>query len=187
MRTVVNLSFIILCAVILSACGSKNENAEQKKTKRPLTPIMGWASWNTYRVNISEAIIKAQTDAMASNGMKDAGYSYINMDDGFFGGRDENGDLKAHPTRFPSGMKSLADYIHAKGFKAGIYSDAGINSCASYWDKDTIGVGIGLYGHDERDLELFLIDWGYDFLKVDWCRSPRRWPIPGREPVRCPR
>lgn len=169
MKIAIKLSFILFCVVILSSCCTSNKNVEQTKPQRPLTPIMGWASWNTYRVNISEDIIKAQTDAMASNGMKEAGYSYINMDDGFFGGRDEEGNLKHHPTRFPSGMKSLADYIHGKGFKAGIYSDAGINSCASYWDKDTIGVGIGLYGHDERDIELFLVDWGYDFLKVDWC------------------
>ena len=66
-------------------------------------------------------------------------------------------------------MKALADYIHSKGLKAGIYSDAGINTCASFWDKDTIGVGMGLYGHEYDDLNLFLKEWGYDFLKVDWC------------------
>jgi hypothetical protein len=66
-------------------------------------------------------------------------------------------------------MKSLADYIHSKGLKAGIYSDAGINTCASYWNKDTMGVGMGLYGNEEQDLKLFLKEWDYDFIKVDWC------------------
>lgn len=160
------ISLLIILNIV--SCLPK-QNKPTTFPERPKTPIMGWASWNSYRVNINEGIIKAQTDAMASNGMKDAGYKYINMDDGFFGGRDEKGNLLTHPTRFPNGMKALADYIHAKGLKAGIYSDAGLNSCASYWDKDTIGVGIGLYGHEDKDLNLFLKEWGYDFLKVDWC------------------
>jgi hypothetical protein len=70
-------------------------------------------------------------------------------------------------------MKSLADYIHSRGLKAGIYSDAGINTCASYWNNDTIGVGMGLYGHEEEDLKLFLEEWGYDFIKIDWCGGER--------------
>lgn len=133
------------------------------------TPIMGWASWNNYRIGINEDIIKNQADAMITTGLKDAGYSFINIDDGFFGGRDVDGKIIAHKVRFPNGMKSLSDYIHSKGLKAGIYSDAGINTCASYWDKDTIGVGMGLYGNEEQDLELFLKEWNYDFIKIDWC------------------
>ena len=138
-------------------------------SQRPQTPIMGWSSWNTFRNNISEDIIKAQADAMATNGMKKAGYTYINIDDGFFGGRNNDGKLLTHPSRFPNGMKSLAEYIHHKGLKVGIYSDAGINTCASYWDKDSIGIGSGLYGHDKEDLDLMLKKWGYDFIKIDWC------------------
>lgn len=137
--------------------------------QQPMPPVMGWASWNNYRIHISDDIIRAQTDALVASGLADAGYRFINIDDGFFGGRDQNGSLLVHPTRFPGGMKSLASYIHLKGLKAGIYSDAGINTCASYWDKDTIGVGMGLYGHDDKDLALFLKDWGYDYIKVDWC------------------
>lgn len=106
---------------------------------------------------------------MVSSGMKAAGYHYINIDDGFFGGRDRDGNIIAHPKRFPHGMKAVADYIHAKGLKAGIYSDAGINTCASMWDQDTIGVGMGLYQHDEQDIRQLLKNWSYDFLKVDWC------------------
>ncbi|MFX5808843.1 alpha-galactosidase, partial [Acinetobacter baumannii] len=85
---------------------------------------MGWSSWNNFRVGINEALIKKQADALVSSGMKQAGYSFINIDDGYFGGRDEKGNIKPHPVRFPGGMKKLADYIHAKGLKAGIYSDA---------------------------------------------------------------
>lgn len=136
---------------------------------RPQTPIMGWSSWNHFHANINEDIIRAQADNMVSSGMKAAGYTYINIDDGFFGGRDAAGNLLAHPTRFPGGMKALSNYIHAKGLKAGIYSDAGINTCASYWDKDTIGSGMGLYGHEARDLQRLLKEWNYDFIKVDWC------------------
>lgn len=139
------------------------------KPERLQTPIMGWSSWNHFRININEDIIKKQADFMVSTGMKAAGYSYINIDDGFFGGRDAKGNLIVHHKRFPNGMKKVADYIHSKGLKAGIYSDAGINTCGSYWDKDTVSVGCGLYGHDEKDLRLMLNGWGYDFIKVDWC------------------
>ncbi len=160
--------FIYFCFIVsLFSC-----RVEQKKetiNPRPQTPIMGWASWNNYRIHINEDIIKSQADAMASNGMSEVGYKYINTDDGFFGGRDADGNLLVHKERFPKGMKYLADYIHSKGLLAGIYSDAGINTCASFWDKDTIGVGMGLFGHDQQDLTLFLKDWGYDFIKVDWC------------------
>ncbi|WP_225872360.1 alpha-galactosidase [Pedobacter frigidisoli] len=143
----------------------------QEKTSAQKTPIMGWSSWNNFHVNISEDIIKAQADAMISLKLKESGYKFINIDDGFFGGRNDKGKLQYHRKRFPNGMKSLADYIHAKGLKAGIYSDAGINTCASEWDKDTIGVGSGLYGHDEADLKLMLKTWGYDFIKIDWWRE----------------
>ena len=113
------------------------------------TPTMGWSSWNTYGFQISEDLIKAQTDAMVEKGLKDVGYTYINIDDGFFGGRDSEGHLLIHPTRFPNGMQPVVDYIHSKGLKAGIYSDAGENTCASYFGGDLIGKGVGLYGHDQ--------------------------------------
>jgi alpha-galactosidase len=164
------LFFLLLASLngISQKKASSNAIDTQNHTKR-LTPIMGWASWNNYRININEKLIKAQTDAMVNTGLKDLGYTFVNIDDGFFGGRDANGNLIVHKQRFPNGMKVIADYIHSKGLKAGIYSDAGANTCASYWDKDTIGVGMGLYGHDEQDLTLFLRTWNYDFLKVDWC------------------
>ena len=132
-------------------------------------PMMGWSSWNTYRVKISSEIIKQSADAMVEKGLDKVGYQYINIDDGFFGGRDEDGRLLSHPEKFPNGMKEVADYIHSKGLKAGIYSDAGANTCGSIWDNDTYGFGVGLWGHQQRDLNLFLKEWGYDFLKVDFC------------------
>lgn len=166
--TVKKVFYTLMAAILLVAC-----QVEQKKEtplpQRPKTPIMGWASWNNYRVHINEDIIKKQADAMVDRGMADVGYSYINIDDGYFGGRDANGEMIVHPTRFPNGMKVIADYIHSRGLKAGIYTDAGINTCASYWDKDTIGVGMGLWGHDHKDLNKLLKEWSYDFIKIDWC------------------
>lgn len=100
---------------------------------------MGWSSWNTYHVNISEKLIKAQADALVKHGLKEVGYTYINIDDGFFGYRDESGRMHAHPDRFPNGMKVVSDYIHSFGLKAGIYSDAGDNTCGSIYDNDANG------------------------------------------------
>ena len=88
-------------------------------------PIMGWSSWNTYHVNISEELIKQQADALIKHGLKEAGYNYINIDDGFFGYRDETGKMHPHPDRFPNGMKVVSDYIHSLGLRAGIYSENG--------------------------------------------------------------
>ena len=139
-------------------------------------PLMGWSSWNTYGFQINDSVIKAQADAMVKLGFKDCGYNHINIDDGFFGGRDENGKLLIHPTRFPKGLRPLVDYIHTQGLKAGIYSDAGANTCASYWGepKDTIGIGVGLYGHDAEDMALYFNELNFDFIKVDYCGADAR-------------
>lgn len=170
---------ILLLMLLLTSCDretrKEGKTSSQESYKKDYTeklskkPMMGWASWNNYRIHINEDIIKSQVDAMYASGLMDAGYSYVNVDDGFFGGRNKEGELLFHRDRFPNGMKLLAKYIHSKGLKAGIYTDAGINTCASYWDKDTIGTGMGLYGHDEKDLTLYLKEWDYDFIKVDWC------------------
>ncbi len=160
----------IMASSLFYACYSADGAATADEvTLTPKAPIMGWSSWNNFRVNINEEIILSQADAMVETGMIDVGYSYINIDDGYFGGRDNEGNLLTHPGRFPHGMKAVANYIHAAGLKAGIYSDAGINTCACSYDKDSIGVGCGLYGHDVDDLTLMLKDWDYDFIKVDWC------------------
>lgn len=134
-------------------------------------PIMGWSSWNTYGFQINDSLVCTQADAMVNLGFFEKGYKYINIDDGFFGGRDKDGHLLIHPTRFPNGLRPLVDYIHGKGLKAGIYSDAGRNTCASFWGqpKDTIGIGVGLYGHDVEDMELYFDELDFDFIKVDYC------------------
>lgn len=132
-------------------------------------PVMGWSSWNTYRVNINDSLIRRQADAAVALGLRDAGYRYINIDDGFFGGRDSSGNLVTHPVRFPVGLKGIADYIHSKGMKAGIYSEAGSNTCGSVWDNDINGIGTGLYGHERQDADMFFNHWGFDFIKIDYC------------------
>ena len=140
-----------------------------------LRPLMGWSSWNTFGVDISESIILETARAMATNGLKDAGYTYVNIDDGFFWGHGENGILRFHPERFPNGMKPVVDGIHALGLRAGIYSDAGSDTCGSMWSgsgsggKDKGGIGAGLYGHDAADCKLHFNDLGFDFIKVDYC------------------
>lgn len=136
---------------------------------RTATPVMGWSSWNTYHVNISDSLIMRQADALVSSGLKEAGYRFINIDDGFFGHRDSTGLMHAHPERFPRGMKPVADYIHSLGLKAGIYSDAGANTCGSRYDNDENGFGAGLYGHERQDARLYFGEWGFDFIKIDYC------------------
>ncbi len=133
-------------------------------------PTMGWSSWNTYGVNIDESLIKKQANAMVNKGLKTAGYQYINIDDGYFGGRDaQTGHLLIHPTRFPNGLKGIVDHIHSKGLKAGIYSDAGRNTCGSMFNGDAIGKGVGMYEHDQMDADFFFKELGFDFIKVDFC------------------
>ncbi|SUJ27382.1 Alpha-galactosidase A precursor [Sphingobacterium spiritivorum] len=132
-------------------------------------PIMGWSSWNSFRIHIDEKLIKEQADALISSGLYNAGYRYINVDDGYFGGRDKDGKLFVDSTKFPNGMGAVADYIHSKGLKAGLYSEGGKNTCGSIWDNDTKGIGVGMYGHEKQDAELFFKEWNFDFIKVDWC------------------
>ena len=107
---------------------------------------------------------------MVELGLKDAGYSYINIDDGFFGGRDKvSGKLLIHPERFPDGLAPVVEHIHSLGLKAGIYSDAGRNTCGSFYDRDTIAIGVGLYGHDQQDADFYFNDCKFDFIKIDFC------------------
>jgi alpha-galactosidase len=127
-----------------------------------LTPPMGWNSWNTFGWNINETLIKEIADAMVSTGLKDAGYCYVNIDDHWQGGRDDNGHLYPDAEKFPSGMNALTDYVHSKGLKFGIYSDAGEKTC---------GGMVGSMGHEEMDAETFA-GWGVDFLKYDYCYAP---------------
>lgn len=133
-------------------------------------PMMGWSTWNTFRININEKLIEASVDSMIKHGLRDVGYTYVNIDDGWFGGgRNTDKTVKINSTKFPNGMKVIADYCHDKGMKAGIYSDAGCNTCASIWDGDDLGIGVGMWGYDDVDCKTFFKDWGYDYIKVDWC------------------
>ncbi len=125
-----------------------------------MTPPMGWNSWNGFGKKVSEQLIKETADSLVSTGLKDAGYTYLVIDDYWHGGRDSvNNLLFPDPERFPSGMKALADYVHSKGLRLGIYSDAG---------KMTCGDQPGSYGYEEKDAKLFA-EWGIDFLKYDYC------------------
>ena len=125
------------------------------------TPQLGWNSWNKFGCNVSEQMIRETADAMVSSGMKEAGYQYVNIDDCWHGERDARGFITANKERFPSGMKALADYVHSKGLKLGIYSDAGWKTC---------GGRPGSRGHEYQDA-LTYADWGIDYLKYDWCET----------------
>ena len=155
---------IALAAILASSC------CERPQGVKP--PLMGWSSWNAYMVDISDSIITHQADLMVEKGLKDAGYRYVNIDDGFYGYRDERGYMVPHPERFPKGpegMRALVDHIHSLGLKAGIYSDAGDNTCGSSYNHDLNGLGAGLYGHDVVDAERYFNEWDFDFIKLDYC------------------
>jgi hypothetical protein len=139
----------------------------------PETPLMGWASWNCFYHDISEAKIKAQADALVSTGLADAGYRYVNIDDGFWDNRNADGSLRINSTKFPKGFKELADYIHSKGLKAGFYSDAGDWTCGAVHGGETTGEGVGLYQHEQQDIDLAFQTWGFDYIKVDYCGAAR--------------
>ncbi len=158
----------LVLASVLAGCAHTGRPSPQDAGMA--LPTMGWSSWNTYRVHISDSLIMSQADAMVASGLRDAGYDHINIDDGYFGGRDAaTGRLLIHPTRFPDGMKPVVDHIHSLGLKAGIYSDAGTNTCGNYYDRDTIARGVGLFGHDAQDARFFFSELGFDFIKVDFC------------------
>ena len=121
------------------------------------TPPMGWNSWNKFSRRVDDSIVRGVADAIAQNGMREAGYIYINIDDTWEGERDAEGNIHSNQ-KFPN-MKALADYVHSKGLRIGIYSSPGPNTCAGYE---------GSYGHEEQDARAFAA-WGIDYLKYDWC------------------
>lgn len=127
------------------------------------TPPMGWNSWNTFTSAINEELIKQAADAMVESGLKDCGYEYIVIDDCWsLRQRDENGRLVADPEKFPNGMKAVADYVHSKGLKFGMYSCAGTHTCAGFPSS---------FEHEFEDAATFA-EWGVDFLKYDYCFKP---------------
>jgi alpha-galactosidase len=123
------------------------------------TPPMGWNSWNKFACNVSEDLIRSMADAVVSSGMRDVGYQYVVIDDCWQVSRDKDGNIIADPQRFPHGMKALGDYIHSKGLKFGIYSDAGTLTCQKR---------PGGRGYEFQDARQYAA-WGVDYLKYDWC------------------
>lgn len=127
-----------------------------------LTPPMGFNTWNTFQTRIDEQMLREMVDTFVASGMKDAGYEYFVLDDGWMTHeRDANGDLVADPQKFPHGMKAFADYVHAKGLKFGIYNCAGWLTCGGY---------PGSRGHEYQDARLYA-SYGVDYLKYDWCNT----------------
>jgi alpha-galactosidase len=125
---------------------------------------MGWNSWNKFRSKVDDNAVREIADAMVKNGMKAAGYEYVNIDDTWQGQRDAQGNIQAN-SKFPD-MKALADYVHSKGLKIGIYSSPGPQTCAHYE---------GSYGHEQQDARTFAA-WGFDYLKYDWCSAGKLYP-----------
>ncbi|WP_163514296.1 glycoside hydrolase family 27 protein [Gelidibacter japonicus] len=137
-----------------------HEISAQKFDNLAMTPPMGWNSWNSFQCDgVNETVIKEMADAMVKNGFKDVGYEYIVIDDCWQIGRDDNGYIIVDKEKFPSGIKSLVDYVHSKGLKFGIYSDAGTKTCAGR---------PGSKGFERQDAETYA-KWNVDYLKYDWC------------------
>ena len=131
-----------------------------------MLPPMGWNGFNHFHLAVNATTVEAAARAMVSSGMKAAGYTYVNLDGGWnLRWRSAGGALVADPTKFPRGIKNLADYVHSLGLKFGIYASAGVANCA--------GTSAGSYGHYRPDAALFA-SWGVDYLKLDWCRIPYR-------------
>jgi alpha-galactosidase len=128
------------------------------------TPPMGWNSWNLFAKRIDDKTVREMADALVSSGMRDAGYIYLNIDDTWEGDRDAHGVIRTND-KFPD-MKALADYVHSKGLKFGIYSSPGTFTCAGYE---------GSYGHEAQDAKAYA-EWGVDYLKYDWCSAKYIYP-----------
>ncbi len=135
------------------------------------TPPMGWNDYNAYGLQVTEALVRGTADAMVANGMRDAGYRYVNVDDAWMAAsRDAAGNLRADPVRFPHGIAALAAYVHARGLRLGLYSDAGLRTCGGL---------PGSLGHERTDAVMFAA-WGVDYLKYDNCYAG-----PGCDQVSC--
>jgi alpha-galactosidase len=126
-----------------------------------LTPPMGWNSWNAFNMGINETVIRKTADLMVSSGLRDAGYIYLNLDDGWQASRDAQGAIQPDPAQFLSGMKALGEYLHSQGLKFGIYTCAGTQTC---------GKRPGSKGHEKQDMATYA-SWGVDYVKVDWCNT----------------
>jgi alpha-galactosidase len=154
------LLIIVISLTSLTGFGQKFEGLA-------LTPPMGWNSWNTFELELNEQLVKETADLFVSLGLKDAGYEYIVLDDGWMAmERDAQGNFVPHPEKFPNGIKAVADYVHSKGLKIGVYSCAGNKTCGGF---------PGSRGHEYQDALKFA-EWGIDYLKYDWCYTDRMNP-----------
>jgi alpha-galactosidase len=155
-RFVLKMWLLMLAILMTPASSRALDNGLAK------TPPMGWNSWNKFGCKgLNEKVVRETADTMVSNGMKDAGYQFVILDDCWQTGRDTSGNIVADVERFPSGIKALADYVHSKGLKFGIYTDAGTMTCAKR---------PGSIGHEYQDAKQYA-NWGVDYLKEDWCNT----------------
>ncbi|MGW2516995.1 ricin-type beta-trefoil lectin domain protein [Streptomyces sp. NPDC001617] len=156
-------------AALLFAAPAPAQAATTRQISVPTAP-MGWASWNSFAAKIDYSVIKQQVDAFVAAGLPAAGYKYINIDEGWWQGtRDSAGNITVDTSEWPGGMSAIADYIHSKGLKAGIYTDAGKDGCGYYYPTGRPAApGSGSEGHYDQDMLQFS-QWGFDFVKVDWC------------------
>ncbi|MDR0581998.1 MAG: glycoside hydrolase family 27 protein [Prevotellaceae bacterium] len=159
-KTIITL--LTMVAYISGVCQPAQFQVKFKYEELAKTPQMGWNSWNTFATDINEQLIKDIADAFVTLGLKDAGYEYIVLDDGWMDmQRDAQGNLIPHPEKFPNGIKAVADYVHSKGLKFGLYNCAGWRTCAGY---------PGSQGHEYQDA-LKYAEWDVDYLKYDWCNT----------------
>ena len=154
--------FIAVVAMMATSAFAQQPTATTERGKLAPTPPMGWMTWNMFKGDISEQLIKETADAMVESGLRDAGYKYVFIDDLWQGGRDNRNNIIPDPKKFPNGIKALADYVHSKGLKLGIYSDAAQLTC---------GGCTASYGFEEQDARTFA-SWGVDYLKYDYCNAP---------------
>lgn len=154
--------FIAVVTMMATSAFAQQPTATTERGKLAPTPPMGWMTWNMFKGDISEKLIKETADAMVESGLRDAGYKYVFIDDLWQGGRDNRNNIIPDPKKFPNGIKALADYVHSKGLKLGIYSDAAQLTC---------GGCTASYGFEEQDARTFA-SWGVDYLKYDYCNAP---------------
>jgi len=162
--TVLRSLLLVIPAFCALAHAHDSLHLDAPKPELASTPPMGWNSWNRFGCDVNEGVIRRQADAMATSGLKAAGYQYVVIDDCWQKARDDNGNIVVDPDRFPGGIKALADYVHARGLKFGLYSDAGTLTC---------GGRPGSAGHEFQDARQYA-RWGVDYLKYDWCSTGTR-------------
>ena len=160
------LRFVLISIFLTTLFGTSGgfvwgQTDENRQAQLAPTPPMGWNSWNKFHCDVGDQLIREMADAMVITGMKAAGYQYVNIDDCWQVSRDAQGTIVADPTRFPSGIKALVDYVHGKGLKMGVYTDAGTLTCQKR---------PGSVDHEVQDAKTYAA-WGVDYVKVDWCHA----------------